>query len=137
LLDSAENARLTDVASVVALARAHAGHRGAGRLLAALDTHTPGTTLTKSELEERFLALCRANGLPAPLVNESVNGFEVDFAFPGARLIVETDGWSWHRTRHAFERDATGTRFTRAPATAPSALPTRSSATSRMRSSRP
>jgi REase_MTES_1575 len=105
LLDSAENARLTDVASVVALARAHAGHRGAGRLLAALDTHTPGTTLTKSELEERFLALCRANGLPAPLVNESVNGFEVDFAFPNARLIVETDGWSWHRTRHAFERD--------------------------------
>jgi hypothetical protein len=105
LLDQAENSRVTDVPSLVALARAHPGHRGANRLIAALDTHTPGTTITRSELEERFLALCRAHGFPTPLVNERVNGFEVDFAFREARLLVETDGWTWHRTRAAFESD--------------------------------
>jgi hypothetical protein len=105
VLDNAENAQLTDVPSLVALARAHAGHRGASRLLAALTSHEPGTTLTKSELEERFLALCRAHGLPTPLVNERLEGFEVDFTFREAKLLVETDSWSHHRTRDAFERD--------------------------------
>jgi very-short-patch-repair endonuclease len=105
LLDTAENARLTDVASLVALARAHTGHRGASRVLSALDSHMPGTTLTKSELEELFLALCDAANFERPRVNQWVEGFEVDFLFPDARLIVETDGWRHHRTRHAFERD--------------------------------
>jgi very-short-patch-repair endonuclease len=105
LLDQAESARLTDIASLAALARAHAGHRGAGKLLATLDTHAPGTTLTKSELEERFLTLCRDHGLPQPLVNHDIEGFEVDFSFPQARLLVEADSWRWHRSREAFERD--------------------------------
>jgi hypothetical protein len=52
-----ENARLTDVPSLGAMARAHPGHRGASRLLAALTTHEPGTTLTRSELEERYRTL--------------------------------------------------------------------------------
>jgi very-short-patch-repair endonuclease len=105
LLDQAENARLADVASLAALARAHTGHHGASRLLATLDAHEPGTTLTKSGLEERFLAMCRDAGLPRPRVNAWVEGFEVDFVFAERRLLVETDGWSWHRSRHAFERD--------------------------------
>src|SRR5215210_3037679 len=105
LLDQAQNTRLTDVVSLEALARAHTGHRGASRLLATLDAHEPGATLTKSELEERFLALCRDAGLPRPRVNAWVQGFEVDFVFAEQRLLVETDGWSWHRTRAAFERD--------------------------------
>jgi very-short-patch-repair endonuclease len=105
LLDQAESARLTDIASLAALARAHAGHRGAGKLLATLTTHAPGTTLTKSELEERFLTLCRDHGLPQPLVNHDIEGFEVDFSFPQARLLVEADSWRWHRSREAFERD--------------------------------
>ncbi|HEX2103575.1 MAG TPA: DUF559 domain-containing protein [Solirubrobacteraceae bacterium] len=105
LLDQAENARLTDVAALDALARAHAGHRGASKLLAALDTHTPGTTLTRSELEDLFLGLCDHAGLPRRLVNTWPEGYEVDFLFPQARLIVETDSWRHHRTRAAFERD--------------------------------
>ncbi|HEX2103825.1 MAG TPA: type IV toxin-antitoxin system AbiEi family antitoxin domain-containing protein [Solirubrobacteraceae bacterium] len=105
LLDQAENTRLTDVASLDALARAHTGHRGAPRLLATLDTHAPGTTITKSELEERFLALCDHSGLPRPRVNAWVEGLEVDFLFPQQRLIVETDGYRFHHTREQFERD--------------------------------
>jgi very-short-patch-repair endonuclease/predicted transcriptional regulator of viral defense system len=105
LLDQAEHTAVTDVSSLVALARAHAGHRGASRLLQTLDAHVPGTTVTRSELEELFLQLCRDSGLPTPRANAWVEGIEVDFLFARARLIVETDGWRHHRTREAFETD--------------------------------
>jgi hypothetical protein len=105
LLDQAERARLMDVASLQALARAHAGHHGAPKLRAVLEVHEPGTTLTKSELEERFLKLCHDAGLPRPSVNARVTGPEVDFVFAEERLLVETDSWRHHRSREAFERD--------------------------------
>jgi very-short-patch-repair endonuclease len=104
-LDQAEVLRLADHAALAAIAGAHPGHHGAGRLAAALASHTAGTTLTASELEERFLALCRRHGLPRAGVNERVAGLEVDFVFRAARLAVETDGWRFHGTRRAFERD--------------------------------
>jgi len=31
--------------------------------------------------------------------------YEVDCYFPTHRVVVETDGWETHRTRHAFESD--------------------------------
>jgi very-short-patch-repair endonuclease len=52
-----------------------------------------------------MLALCRRAGLPNPVVNGEVERWEVDFHWPGERLVVETDGWSAHRGRGAFERD--------------------------------
>jgi very-short-patch-repair endonuclease len=105
LLDRAEDLRLGGAVSFDALARAHAGHRGAHRLLAALDDHAPGTTLTRSDLEELFLALCRAAGLPRPRVNRHVEGPEADFVFADQRLLVETDSWRHHKSREAFEQD--------------------------------
>lgn len=60
---------------------------------------------TRSELERRFLDLCRNAGLPAPEVNVVVEGFEVDALWRDQRLIVELDGYEYHRTRAAFERD--------------------------------
>ena len=75
----------------------------------------PGTTLTRSDLEERFLAVCEAHDLPRPQVNRRVAGLEVDFLFSDARLVVETDGWRFHGTRAAFERDRNrDARLTRA-----------------------
>ena len=59
----------------------------------------------RSELERRFLALCRRHGLPRPKVNVHVDGFYVDFLWPEQRLIVETDGFRHHGTRSAFESD--------------------------------
>ena len=66
-----------------------------------------GTTYVtpRSELEERFLELCRDHGLPRPRVNHHVEGRERDFVFPGHRLVVETDGWRHHHSREAFEQD--------------------------------
>jgi very-short-patch-repair endonuclease len=60
---------------------------------------------TRTELEACFLALCRRHRLPIPEVNARVGAFTVDFLWREARLIVEVDGWTAHRTRSAFEAD--------------------------------
>ena len=78
-------------------------HPGAKRLAEAA-AHDLGTT-TRSPLEDAFLELCDAHGIPRPLVNAVVHGYEVDFCWPELRLIVETDGFEHHGTRAAFERD--------------------------------
>jgi hypothetical protein len=104
-LDQAEVQRLTDYPALDALARAHPSHRGASKLRRALTTHSAGTTVTKGDLEERFLALCDHHALPRPHCNTWVEGLEVDFLFSDQRVIVETDSWRHHHTREAFERD--------------------------------
>jgi very-short-patch-repair endonuclease len=62
-------------------------------------------TFTRSELEEAFLALLRSRGLPEPLVNQRVHGVIVDFHWPRARLIVETDGGRFHDTARRARAD--------------------------------
>lgn len=61
--------------------------------------------ITRSVLEDRFLALIARAGLPRPRVNARVAGFEVDFLWPERRLVAETDGASAHLTPTAFGRD--------------------------------
>jgi very-short-patch-repair endonuclease len=60
---------------------------------------------TRSELEARFLALCRRHRLPRPGVNVPIGAFVVDFAWPDLGVIVELDGYEAHRGRGAFEAD--------------------------------
>lgn len=62
---------------------------------------------TRSPLEDRFLAMVEAAGLPAPLVNVwmPAQAVECDAVWPDARLIVEIDS-RFHDTPHARERDA-------------------------------
>jgi very-short-patch-repair endonuclease len=60
---------------------------------------------TRSELEHLFLRLCRRHRLPAPEVNVRIGPREVDFLWRTQRLIVETDGYRYHRGRGAFEND--------------------------------
>lgn len=60
---------------------------------------------TRSVLERRFLRLCRRHRIPAPRVNVRVGGFVVDFVWLEARLIVEVDGYEFHRGRDSFESD--------------------------------
>ncbi len=79
-------------------------HPGAARLADVLERHDLERT-TRSPLEDEFLELCDRHGIPRPLVNTYVEGFEVDFVWPDARLIVETDGRTHHGTAEAFERD--------------------------------
>jgi very-short-patch-repair endonuclease len=66
------------------------GRRNLGRLEEALELHRSGSAGTRSRLEKRFRRLVQGAGLPAPRSNTIVNGFEVDFYWPG--LCVEIDG---------------------------------------------
>jgi very-short-patch-repair endonuclease len=60
---------------------------------------------TRSELEHLFLRLCRRHRLPMPDVNARIGALTVDFLWREQRLIVETDGYRYHRGRAAFEDD--------------------------------
>jgi very-short-patch-repair endonuclease len=104
-VDEGERLRLCEPLELAAIARAHRGHPGVRRLRAVLARHAIGSTATRSELEERFLALCRRRQLPRPKVNEPLLGYVVDFLWPDARLIVELDGHAAHGTTEAFQRD--------------------------------
>jgi len=60
---------------------------------------------TRSELERDFLRLCKRRHLPTPEVNVRIGPHLVDFLWRERRLIVETDGYRYHRGRQAFEDD--------------------------------
>lgn len=109
-VEQAEVLRVFDLRAVSAVLARAVGRRGAPLLAAVLAEANGHSTITRSELEERFLALCRAAGLPPPEVNawvslEDGTGVEADFVWRDARLIVETDGYGVHGTPRAFERD--------------------------------
>ena len=57
------------------------GRSGSGRLTSVLAVHAAGSTRTRSELEEMFLALCDKHGLPRPEVNVHIEGYECDFVW--------------------------------------------------------
>lgn len=63
------------------------------------------TAGTRSDLELTFLALCRRHDLPEPEVNVRIGSHRVDFLWRERRLVVETDGYRYHRGRAAFEDD--------------------------------
>lgn len=66
---------------------------------------TPGVKRSRSELEWQFLRLCRRHRLPEPEVNIRVGPYLVDFIWRDRRLVIETDGYRYHRGRTAFEDD--------------------------------
>lgn len=82
----------------------HAGEPGVKPLRTLLDRQT--FRLSDTELEVLFRPIAAQAGLPVPLTKAMVNGFEVDFYWPGLGLVVETDGWRYHRTASAQTRDA-------------------------------
>jgi predicted transcriptional regulator of viral defense system len=108
-LDQAEVLKLFDMGAVEdVLTRAH-GRRGASALRALLaDRLEP--TLTRSELEERFLALCREASVADPAVNAWITldagiAYPVDFLWRAEQVAIETDGRDFHSHRKAFESD--------------------------------
>jgi hypothetical protein len=73
-----------------------------------------GDGITLSKLERAFLSLLRSVGLPRPLTNKVSNGWYVDCRWPEQRLTVELDSYTFHHSRHAWERDRRRERTARA-----------------------
>jgi very-short-patch-repair endonuclease len=80
--------------------------RPARRLTAYLDD----PTVTQTDLEDRFLRICRRYRIPTPLTQHGARP-RVDFCWPDRSLVVEVDGWHAHRTRVAFQDDRTNTNL--------------------------
>jgi hypothetical protein len=100
-VNDARRAGLLTPAAIDDILARNPTHPGA-RALAGVDReHAP----TRSGWEDDFPGFCAHYGLPAPIPNAPLNGYEVDALFPEHRLIVELDGWDFHRSRQAFERD--------------------------------
>lgn len=109
-LDVAEQQRLLDIRAIDDVLTRANGRRGAKLLRTVLAEHRAESTLTRNELEEAFLAICRAAGVPPGAVNAWIafpdgNGAEADFLWRPQRLVVEVDGRDVHTTRRAFDSD--------------------------------
>jgi hypothetical protein len=124
-VEASERLELFDLREVETALAADPGRPGSPALLALLaDMKDHGVTRTRSEVEALFLQLCVDHDLPRPQVNLYDNGREVDFRWAQQRLIVEVDGWQFHRSHRAFVTDRardraalkTGWRVARFPA---------------------
>jgi predicted transcriptional regulator of viral defense system len=101
----------TTPADVQTVLERRANSRGAANLRAVVHGDEP---VLLSALERRFRRLLAEAGLPLPLTNRPADGRLIDCRWPEHRLTVELDGYRFHRSRHAWERDRHREREARA-----------------------
>ena len=99
-IEQAQILRLTTRQEILTLSPS----RSSPALRRAIQDHAE-PALTRSEAERRLLDLIRKAKLPHPRANVRVGPYEVDVHWPEERLVVEVDGFAFHSTRAAFERD--------------------------------
>jgi very-short-patch-repair endonuclease len=87
--------------TLIAVVQNNPGRRGR-KVLEAVEGRSHRT---RSPLEDRFLRLLERNGVEEPHSGVWIEGYEVDFLWPEAKLVVELDGLSAHATRAAVGRD--------------------------------
>lgn len=104
-IDEAHVQRLARGPHLNATLAAYPRHPGAASLKEIVATHIGGSTLTATDLEDLFLEICRAHGLPQPATQHRIGRVTVDFAFPASRIAIETDGGKYHGTPAAVRRD--------------------------------
>lgn len=86
-----------DLADVLDRNPAHPGAKCLLRFVDAAPTNSP--------LEDDFVEFAKRYGLPAPVTNTYLFGYEIDVLYPAERVIVEVDGYQFHSDRDSFERD--------------------------------
>jgi very-short-patch-repair endonuclease len=80
------------------------GRHEASRLKGLLERRTT-SRITHSEAERRCLELIRQAGLPEPQTQVRIGAFTVDLLWPEHRVVFEIDGYNFHTSRSAFDRD--------------------------------
>lgn len=107
-LDRAERLRLFDLRAIEDVLVRARGRRGVRALRNAIAGWQPADTW--SELERLHVELVTAAGLQRPELNVVVQGelrqHVVDALWPDQGLVVQLDGFAYHRTRRDRERDA-------------------------------
>ena len=105
MIEEAERIRVFDRRAVEEMLDRSTGHHGCTVLARCLATAVEEGQHTREEMERLLIDVCRDGGVPLPVFNSSVEGYEVDAHWPGTLVIAELDSWAFHRTRAAFERD--------------------------------
>jgi very-short-patch-repair endonuclease len=105
MLEAAQRQELLDDRELNALLARTNGHRGITPLRTGLNALHEQAPSTQSELERRFLELVREAGLPEPQTNVVVDGYVVDCFWPEYNLVVELDGYAFHKSWRSFEDD--------------------------------
>lgn len=108
-INEAEVRRLAGPLPLAALVARYPGRRGVGVIRAILDDARVGATITRSELEDRFVAFLETTKLPRPELNATLKvaerWVEVDCLWRTQSLIAELDGHAFHASAAAYERD--------------------------------
>jgi very-short-patch-repair endonuclease len=112
-VDRAERLGIFDLTAVVDVLDRAKGRKGARALRRVVAAYRPSSQ--KSDLEREFKALLgTAPDIPGPHFNALVQGetrtHEVDAYWPEERLVIQLDGFEFHRTRRDHERDAASNR---------------------------
>jgi hypothetical protein len=105
IVDQVERRCLVDFAGVERLLERHRGSPGTASLTAVLARYAGAAVDTRSHLEDLVVELCDGHGIPRPAGNVVVEGRVRDFYWPRARLVVEADSYSYHRSPSALADD--------------------------------
>jgi len=90
--EQAEYLEVLDHARLRTLVTEHPTHRGNPELRRLLDMPYVPLSLTRSKLERVIFRVCRDHDLPLPEKDAPFLGYELDFHWPDAHFVVETDG---------------------------------------------
>lgn len=96
---------ILDIAALTRAVERCRGRKGIRKLRKVIAQWDPGTLRARSGLELTMPELCRNQGIPPPLINDFRCGYEVDFQWKGSDVIVESDGYAYHRSRADLHRD--------------------------------
>jgi hypothetical protein len=99
VITEAEYLNLFDLAAINAVVQNNPGRRGA-KLIGAIGG---AGHRTRSKLEDRFLALLERHAVEEPETGTWIEGYETDFLWRDAHLVVERDGLAAHRTTAAMK----------------------------------
>jgi very-short-patch-repair endonuclease len=104
-LEDGQRQNKLDVSAIDAVIARNPGRHGIEPLTAAIAELGDEPPLLQSAAEQAFRALARNYHLRQPQFNVYVEGELVDAVWWEQRLVVEVDGWNFHRSKRSFAND--------------------------------
>ena len=104
-LEDGQRQNKLDISAIDAVIARNPGRHGIEPLTAAITELGDEPPLLQSPAEQAFRALVRDYHLPQPQFNVYVEGELVDAVWWEQRLVVEVDGWNFHRSKRSFAND--------------------------------
>jgi very-short-patch-repair endonuclease len=103
-IDRADRLELLNPMAIDRITDEIRGHRGRRPLQRAMTIYRENG-FTRSGGEKRLLAVLADAGVRRPIVNNFIEGYELDFYWEPERFAIELDSWEHHRSRRSFEED--------------------------------